>query len=65
MDQKLLNELKRHHLTRQFDFDGSYPYTKMLPNQISGKNNSWGYSLVCQRLFEKQIDVVPWAKLGA
>jgi hypothetical protein len=39
--QRLLDELKRRKLTRQFDFDGSYPYTKMLKDQITGKNNSW------------------------
>lgn len=39
--QKLLDELERRKLTRQFDFDGSYPYTRMLRNQIAGKNNSW------------------------
>jgi hypothetical protein len=38
---KLLNELQKRKLTYQFDFDGSYPYTKMLKNQIAGKNNSW------------------------
>lgn len=39
--KRLLNELKRRELTRQFDFDGSYPFTRMLQNQIVGKNNSW------------------------
>jgi len=38
---KLLEELSRKELTRSFDLDGSYPYTKMLRNQIAGKNNSW------------------------
>jgi Glycosyl transferase family 2 len=39
--QQLLDELKRRELTKQFDFNGSYPYTKMLQNQIDGRNNSW------------------------
>lgn len=39
--QSLLDELRRRKLTCQFDFDGSYPYTKMLRDQIAGKNNSW------------------------
>ncbi len=34
-------ELKKRKLTREFDFNNSYPYTKMLKDQIKGKNNSW------------------------
>ena len=37
----LLNELTRRKLTRRFDFNGSYGYTRMLRRQIKGKNNSW------------------------
>lgn len=39
--QKLLAELEHRKLTHLFDFDGSYPYTRMLRNRIAGKNNSW------------------------
>ena len=39
--QKLLAELKKRKLTRQFDFNGAYPYTKMLGHQIQGKISSW------------------------
>lgn len=38
---KLYNELKIKKLTNEFDFKGGYPYTKMLKDQIKGKNNSW------------------------
>lgn len=37
----LLDEMKRRNLSRTFDFDGSYPYTRMLQRQVEGKNNSW------------------------
>lgn len=37
----LLAELERRGLTRAFDVDGAYPYTKMLRHQIAGRNNSW------------------------
>jgi hypothetical protein len=37
----LLNNLKASGLTRKFDFEGSYPYLKMLKDQIKGRNNSW------------------------
>lgn len=38
---KLLDELKRRHLTRLFDFNDTYPFTRMLANQVAGKNDSW------------------------
>ena len=37
----LLNELRRRNLTHTFDFNGTYPYTRMLQRQVEGKNNSW------------------------
>ena len=37
----LLAELERRRMTRQFDFNGKYGYTRMLRRQIAGKNNSW------------------------
>lgn len=37
----LLSELKARKLTRRFDFEGNYGYTRMLRRQIEGKNNSW------------------------
>lgn len=38
---KLLTELKNRNLEKAFDYEGSYPYTKMLIDQIKNKNNSW------------------------
>jgi hypothetical protein len=37
----LLGELESRKLTREFDFNKSYGYTKMLRKQTQGKNNSW------------------------
>ncbi len=39
--QVLLKELEQKKLTRRFDFDGHYGYTRMLRRQIEGKNHSW------------------------
>lgn len=39
--EKLLNEIRDRNLERDFDFDGNYPYTKMLKDQTRGKNDSW------------------------
>lgn len=39
--QELLNRLEEHRLTKRFDFDGAYRFTRMLRRQVAGKNNSW------------------------
>jgi hypothetical protein len=39
--QELLSELKRRGLSRLFDLNGSYPYARMLKDQIAGRNDSW------------------------
>lgn len=39
--QFLLNELKCRKLIHAFDFNGLYPYSKMLEDQIKGINDSW------------------------
>jgi hypothetical protein len=38
---RLLQELKHRYLTKQFDFGGTYGYTRMLEGQIAGQNDSW------------------------
>lgn len=37
----LLRELKERKLTKTFDFNGKYGYTRMLRRQVEGLNNSW------------------------
>lgn len=38
---KLLQQLKKKRLGKEFDLDGVAPFTEMLKNQIAGKNDSW------------------------
>lgn len=38
---QLLAQLKARKLTRRFDFDGNYRYTRMLRRQVAGEINSW------------------------
>lgn len=38
---ELLHQLEQQRLTRRFDFNGKYGFTRMLRHQIAGKNNSW------------------------
>lgn len=37
----LLKQIESENRTREFDFNYTYKFTKMLRNQIKGKNNSW------------------------
>lgn len=61
--QKLLDELKRRKLTHQFDFDKSYPYTKMLQNQIAGKNNSWAIRWYASAFLQDKLTLYPGRSL--
>ena len=38
---ELLRMLEERKLTREFDFGGNYPFTRMLHRQIKGENDSW------------------------
>lgn len=39
--EALLRELEQRGLSREFDFNGKYPYTRMLRRQVNGENDSW------------------------
>jgi len=39
--EALLAELKRRKLQKEFDFNGNYPFTRMLKKQVRGENDSW------------------------
>lgn len=37
----LLAEIEKRKLTKSFDFNGKYPFVRMLKRQVNGVNNSW------------------------
>ncbi len=39
--EKLLKGIKERKAEKEFDLDNSYPYLRMLKDQIKGKNDSW------------------------
>lgn len=39
--EKLLHRLMESKGNKTFDFNGNYPFTRMLRRQVEGKNNSW------------------------
>ncbi len=56
---KLLRELKNKDLTREFDFDGSYPYVRMLKDQIRGRNNSWAIRWYASAFIHEKLTLYP------
>jgi glycosyltransferase involved in cell wall biosynthesis len=56
---KLLAELKARNLTRDFDFDGSYPYTRMLQEQIAGKTQSWAVRWYASAFLKNKYTLYP------
>jgi hypothetical protein len=61
--QKLLNELIEKKLTKQFDLNDSYPYTKMLQEQISGTNNSWAIRWLASAFLKNKLCLYPGKSL--
>ncbi|HOO94903.1 MAG TPA: glycosyltransferase [Proteiniphilum sp.] len=39
--EALLSEIMKKRLDREFDFNGNYPFTRMLRRQVNGENDSW------------------------
>lgn len=61
--QFLLNELKRQELTMEFDFYGAYPFTRMLKQQISGKNDSWAIRWYASAFLQNKLTLYPGKSL--
>jgi hypothetical protein len=61
--QTLLDELKKRDLTRQFDFNGAYRYTRMLKLQIAGKTNSWAIRWYASAFIYNKLTLYPGTSL--
>jgi len=57
--KKLLDELERRHLLKEFDFGGTYPYSKMLRRQIDGKNSSWAIRWYASAFLHEKLTLYP------
>lgn len=57
--KKLLNELIIKNLTKEFDYNGSYPFSKMLEDQIKGKNNSWAIRWYASAFLKEKLTLYP------
>lgn len=57
--QKLLDELHSKKLEKEVDFNGTYGYTKMLKEQIKGKNNSWAVRWYISAFLKDMLTLYP------
>jgi hypothetical protein len=57
--KKLLTELKERNLEKKFDINRSYPYTRMLKNQIKGKNDSWAIRWYASAFLKNKLSLYP------
>lgn len=55
----LLEKIQDQSLERKFDFNGTYPYVKMLQDQIEGRNNSWAILWYASAFLTQKLTLYP------
>lgn len=61
--KKLLTEIRERHLEKVFDFNNTYPFTKMLEDQIRGGNNSWAVRWYASAFLKDKLTLYPGKSL--
>jgi len=61
--QLQLDELRRRGLINEFDFNGSYPYSKMMEAQIRGDNDSWAIRWYASAFLAGKLTLYPGRSL--
>ena len=59
----LLAELERRNLTPEFDFNGSFAFTGMLRQQITGGNDSWAIRWYASAFLRDKLTLYPGRSL--
>jgi hypothetical protein len=59
----LLKEIKARRLSGEFDFGGAYPYSRMLSQQVAGKNNSWAIRWHASAFLAEMVTLYPGRSL--
>jgi hypothetical protein len=59
----LLAELETRGLTYEFDMDGQYGFTRMLRDQIAGRNNSWAIRWHASCFLDGRLTLYPGRSL--
>lgn len=57
--RKLLAELRERKLSKAFDYDGAYGYTKMLKDQVRGKIDSWAVRWHASAFLRERLTLYP------
>jgi len=58
-----LEQLEKQNLTHEFNFSGSYPYVRMLKDQIKKKNNSWAIRWYASAFLANRLTLYPGSSL--
>lgn len=61
--KKLQSELEKSNLQREFDFDGAYPYYKMMVDQSNGLNQSWAVRWYASAFLKDMFTLYPGISL--
>ena len=56
---KLLSQVNSRGVQNDIDFNGNYPYVKMLKNQIKSKNNSWAIRWYVSAFLKNMLTLYP------
>jgi hypothetical protein len=59
----LLAQLQERGLTREFDMNGAYGYTRMLKNQVRGDNDSWAVRWHASAFLKDRLTLLPHKSL--
>jgi putative methyltransferase (TIGR04325 family) len=57
--QILYDKLSKGKLLKEFNFNNSYPYSKMLTDQIAGSNNSWAIRWYASAFLANKLTLYP------
>lgn len=60
---RLIKEMKARKLLKRFNFNGTYDFTRMLKEQIAGKNNSWAVRWYASALLHDRLTLYPGQSL--
>ena len=57
--KKLFQQIKEKKLEKEFNYDNTYPFTKMLLHQTQGKNSSWVIRWYAYAILHRQLTLYP------
>ncbi len=61
--EELLECIKNRKLIKEFDFDSTYPFFRMLKDQINGKNDSWAIRWYASAFLANKLTLYPGRSL--